>query len=216
MPNRAYLICSNSNAIHPDIGSPENHFLAEAAYGVPLLWMALFRPNDIKQREVMVKDRPLSLEAPTTTRMNAISQLADAVPYLNHLFRSEGPIDEHASIFGKFLQAVELDYLTIDFDEVASMGERTDFYKDFRNALGAIEAKNLSQPKSGLLDRLLNKHKTFVGQELLAGFATLSLGRKFPTPNQVLGNHEMAEEDLRNYDYLFGAQCFRKVPWHRL
>jgi hypothetical protein len=208
MGNKSYLCVTNAKTTYPSWVNQRfdlhRQTVACAAYSVPLLWAALFRPADIVRKTLTVEGEKVVTEAPLATLKKAIRQLDEAVPYLNRLFRREGPLDEYAGFLRQALEGLEYRYVTIELHEIAIMcNTLQEYYDIFRIALRGI-GDDLSRAA-------WSRFKWHI-----AGFRKL---KKFPPARLVLdGLESTADSDCANHSRILGdgAQSTgfgQPVPW---
>lgn len=209
MANYCFLCVTNTKTIYPHWTSrrydADRQIVSSDVYSIPLLWFALFRPADMTRKTFTLEGKKVAVQAPLTTVKGSIRQLDDAVPYLNRLFRREGPLDEYAAFLRQALEGVEYRYITIDLHEIAIM-ERTrkEYYDIFRNVLGCIEGKLMTSPAKGAL-------KQFAGLRKL---------KKFPPARFILdGLKAVQDNDAEIHTRLLGCggqssvYGGRHAPW---
>lgn len=138
MSNYATLYCCNYPGVLPaDIPSEEASqcVVASAVCYVPLLWLALFRPADIKEREI----DDLSILVPTAAKELAIQQLQRSIPLLDRCFAASGSLKGHASLLAKALSERDGQYVFVDTEEIALLGDPEEFNGELKDALLALE-----------------------------------------------------------------------------
>lgn len=143
MANMSYLCGTNKPTTYPNFADPDydsdEQTVAADVWCVPLLWAALFRPADIVRKTFTTDEGDVITEAPLATRPVALRQLDEAVPYLNRLFATEGPLDEYAAFLHAAVEAAGFKFLTIEMQEIACLtNPEQAFYDTFRAALAGI------------------------------------------------------------------------------
>jgi len=224
MPNRSYLLATNLRLTHPLVEDSEleqTDLVASGIHHVPLLWLAMFRPDDMVRRTVHTQTertleiRPtgersvrepeeidVEVEAPITSVVRAIEQVQDALPYLNEVFEAEGKLDEYAKLFIEGLRLVTKGFVTLDLEEIASMTDSEGYWISIRAAL----ADMCSGPSQKAKERLI----------ALAGLEGLI---RLPPATLALKDHVGATpEDRRIHERILGAGARgsglgRAVPW---
>lgn len=186
MSNYSYLCATDIETTYPSFVEPaydsEDQTIACDVWCVPLLWMGLFRPNDIVQRTFDADDEKVYTEAPLVTRSVAISQLEQSLSYFNQLFANEGPLDEYCELLKQAVSAVPNKYITIEMQEIACLSDEQEFYDTFRAALGAINNETSQDAKQRLLD-----------------IAQIRTGQPFPPARLHLDDLDGEEDDLPNF-----------------
>lgn len=209
MSNRSYLCGTDKPLTYPSFADPDydsdNQTIACDVWCVPLLWTALFRPKDVVHKTFSVDGEDISTEAPLVKRTTAIRQLNEALPYLNQLFKTEGPLDEYASFLRSALEVVDLEHVTIELQEIACLMDPEQAYYDmFRAALSGIGNDFSTEAKERLIE--------------IAQFRDL---KQFPPARlyfEEFADREMLDDDEWNHCRVFGAGSAqsglgRTVPW---
>jgi hypothetical protein len=209
MGNCAFLCVTNTRTIYPNWSRRFIHdrqLVSTDVYAIPLMWLALFRPEDMARKTLTLEGRKHALQAPLATVKKAIRQLDEAVPYFNRLFRREGPLDEYAAFLREELEGIEYRYITIDLHEIAIMMEYTlkAYYDEFRIALERIAENDLSSASKIQFKRI-------------AGLRKL---KKFPPARFILdGLKAVNDNDCEIHTRLLGCggqssmYGGRHVPW---
>jgi len=207
MANRSYLFVSDHDGICPawveGVEEPEQLVLAEDVYCVPLLWLALFRPADLRtttfpaDEDDDVAEFPVT--APLATKERALAQLDAALPTLNRLFAAEGPLDEHAALLRDGIAGMPGGFVTVDLYEIAVLRDEDAYHRTLRAALASFE-----EPGDAAADR-----------ERLVDLAQLRPGRPFPPARLLLDERDAADDDWWNFVRLLGAGFVRPVPWEK-
>lgn len=194
MANRSYL-CLVDKA---SLSFSRSRVLAMDAWAVPLLWLALFRPKDVLRDEEPDEDgNPGPRYAPVAAKKTALAQLDAAVPYLNRVFKDQGPLDDHAALFKKVFGQSKLRFVCIDLLEVAYTDDPEAYYKLLLAALTALE----------------NKRPPSVARRALLALTRLRLKKKFPPAMSALDDLKMTQSDAWNMARLFGTGWEEPVPW---
>lgn len=168
------------------------------AWAVPLLWLALFRPKDVLRVDGPDDDgEPGPRYAPIAAKKTALAQLEAAVPYLNHVFKDQGPLDEHAALFRKVFSRSKLRFVCIDLLEVAYTENPETYYKQLLAALTALE----------------NERPPAIARRALLALTHLRIKKKFPPARCFLDNLKMTQSDAWNLARLFGTEWEEPVPW---
>jgi len=205
MSNYSYLCATNSETTYPSFTDPNyassEQTVACDVWCVPLLWLGLFRRNDIVTRTFDVEGDKVYTEAPLVDRMVALKQLEESLSYFNEVFREEGPLDEYCAFLRQAVSDVGLKYLTIELQEIACLSDEQQYYDTFRAALGAIGSDTSPKAKQRLID-----------------IAQIKAGRPFPPARLHLDDLDGEEEDFWNHCRICGAGeaesgIGRPVPW---
>ncbi len=126
MSSRSYLIGTNLNTANPTDAEPgfdpATQILANDVEAVPLLWMALFREDDLREETLIDEDGDeITTFAPVAPVAKAIAQIKAALPYLNTTFSGEGPFDEYVEMIVNTVENSGFEYVTIDLCEIDDM-----------------------------------------------------------------------------------------------
>ncbi len=203
MANRSYLCVSDVETIYPNIGDPNYdsrvQTVAFDAYCVPLVWLAMFRPADMRTQVFEVEGQQVTTTAPITRKALAFEQLARALPTLNRMFRAEGPLDGYAELLRTAVADAPGRFVTIEMEEIAGLWtpDPADFYRQFSTAIGRLE---LSRTRAANRERLLCISKLW---EV----------KRFPPARCFLDKLEVSGDDTVTHCRLIGASWFRPVPW---
>lgn len=133
MAARTYLVCTDFPRIYPSLRwkgfDYRLHYIAEDSYAVPLLWLACFRPNDLKRQKAPIDSDspPLPTVAPVVETATAISQLQHAVSAMNSAFAANGSVETHAAYLIERFKQSGGRYLSAEWIEVYD--EDPDFLK---------------------------------------------------------------------------------------
>jgi len=125
MSYASYLCCCDTNRIYPEYQNPafdsSEHTLAVCFDGVPVLWVAMFRPGDIQEHTFGAEGDEYSAWAPLTTREQALVNLRQSRDRLNLLLGELGPLDAHLEMMEQLLTEVTGTYITASLDEIAQV-----------------------------------------------------------------------------------------------
>ncbi|WP_405096615.1 hypothetical protein [Micromonospora sp. NBC_01412] len=204
MANRSYLFVTDHDGICPawaDVPDIANQVLAEDVYAVPLLWLAMFRPDDLATATFPPDDDDdeVRVTAPIAPTRRALDQLDAALPTLARLFADEGPLHEHAALLREGVAGMPGRFVTIDPYEIAVLIDERDYYGHLHAGLASLDV-----PGDPVVDR-----------ERLIDLAQLRPGRPFPPARLVLDQLDAADDDWWNHSRLLGSGFQRPVPWER-
>ncbi|MFG3340942.1 hypothetical protein [Glycomyces sp. NPDC048151] len=223
MPNSSYLCTTDRESLYPsttdDGFEPDTGVVAYDVRCVPLLWLALFRPADIRTETILIEadpdatfyefdeatgdfvetdeedeDEEVEAVAPLVAKDLALAQLDAALPALNRIFEAEGPLDEHAAMLRDAVAAAPGKFITVELDEIEGLWEEGAFQPALRAALAAMDGGA-------------------AGRDELVAIAQLRTGRTFPPARLLLADHEPVDDDYWNLSRLLGASFSAPVPW---
>ncbi|MDA1361413.1 hypothetical protein O1R50_17430 [Glycomyces luteolus] len=226
MPNSSYLCTADRDSLYPSTTvegfAPETDVVACDARCVPLLWLALFRPADLRTQTIVIEadpdavyaefdettgdfvevpgeeeDEVVEAVAPIAPKDRALAQLDAALPALNRLFETEGPLHDHVALLRQAIAAAPGGFITIELDEIEGLWEEGTFQPALRSALASMEAVvDLGSERANLIE-----------------IAQLRAGRPFPSARMLYGEHEAVEDDYWNLSRLLGTSFSAAVPW---
>ena len=207
MANRAYLCQSDHDSLYPSFVDEEYdsaaQTLASDVEAVPLLWLALFRPQNLRQQTFEVDGEEITVEAPIVERATALAQLEESRPYFNSLFEAAGSLDDYYAFFRQLLESATGKYVTIELQEVATLYEdEQQFYDEVRAALAAIGSPVNEEDQHRLME-----------------ICQLPSNLKFPSARMYLDHLDYSDDDQWAFTRVLGAGQFgslgigKEVPW---
>lgn len=163
MSATAYLCVTGLMRLSPSSRDPRfdpvRNTIAQAAGTVPLFWMGLFRPGDLKRQAVRPidggpEDAAYAL-APIASVDRALSQLTQAVPALEALFGPKwGDVAGAARLFSRALLGTGLPYVTVELDEIEAGFDPLVYRERMRRILRWFDAPDRELDKAGILAEL--------------------------------------------------------------
>jgi hypothetical protein len=116
-----YLCVSPFEGAYPSLHyadfEAESHLLAGAADATPLLWLAMFRPGDVRDdrasNAATGDGGPAQAATPITSRQQALTNLYASVAVLDRLFR--GSLSEHAEFLHEAMRWLPGAAVTIEW-----------------------------------------------------------------------------------------------------
>ena len=189
MSNLAFL-CSLAA---PDFDAARQ-VIAASKNAVPLLWLALFAPDEWQTQSG--NDSPR--EAPLTTREQALARLPAAVERLDLLFADHGTLQPHAAALRTAIDGIDADvpFLAIDLSEIACLSDPDKFYSQVQSALRYFAGEDIPDP-----------------QNLLVEITGLVLKRRKFHPPEAFHEKDLPAADYKNLDHLIGSSYHEIVPW---
>ncbi|WP_254512075.1 ankyrin repeat domain-containing protein [Anatilimnocola floriformis] len=189
MSNLAYL-CSLPT---PDITAAWQ-IIAASKNAVPLLWLALFAPDEWQSLPSAAPPR----EAPLTTRTQALARLPAAIARLDALFAEQGTLRHHAAALRTALELIDPNqpFLALDLAEIAAMTEPGKFYSQVQTALRYLAGEDIPNP-----------------QALLVDLTGLVLKRRKFHPPAAFHEQDLPAADYKNLDHLIGSSYDDELPW---
>lgn len=206
MSNRSYLASSDQDTLYPAFAQSgydaSLQTIANDVGAVPLLWIALYRPGDLRSQTFEVQGQQFTVEAPICERTTAIRQLEAVLPALNALFEAEGPLDGYVDFMRQALHAAPYRFVTIEMQEIGWLwNPEAEFYETFRRTLHALAGPADSGAKRLFLE-----------------LAQLREGQRWPSPRMYLDQLPYTADEQWNFTRLLGAGACgsglgRPVPW---
>ena len=139
----------------------------------------------------------ITLSAPIAPVENALQQLQSAIPRLNKMFEALGAIDGYAELLYRAIGSAERRFVTIDWDEIAGMGDEDDFYNDVKVVLAAIEGTSPIE----------------LGRDKLFELSGVPKNTKFPHHQIVSKIKREADEELVARASIVGVSWTKRFPW---
>lgn len=131
MANRAYLCCSPFERTYPsfenDAYLPQKHTLASSIDSVPLLWLGLFRPSDLRVDRLVAQGQVIEEPAPMAPTTKALEQLEAVVSRLQDTL-PDVQWSAWASAVSFRIGQSHMDWVTIELQEIAYLHKAEEFY----------------------------------------------------------------------------------------
>jgi hypothetical protein len=200
--NKAWLTTASARHGFPRLQEPRydarRHTIACCDWGIPLLWLPLFRPEDFVVEHITVESGTTFRDpAPVVEVPVAIARLRKAVPRLNKVFQKQGKLNRHAALMQEALASTRRPFVCLEAEALAWAGDARDFYKRLRRALAYFDAEDTRQGRTHLL------------------YLTPTVGEPdLPFPRKGFEQNKDPEiEDMEMVRFLFGEKWERPVPW---
>jgi hypothetical protein len=201
--NKAWLTTAARRLTFPRLQEPHydaaRHTVACCTWGIPLLWLPLFRLSDFLVEDVTVEPgRTYRDPAPVVGAPTALARLAGAVPRLNAVFHEQGSLDRHAAMLGEAIVSTGRPFLTLEAEELAWSGEPGAFYGRLERTLAYFERPDSPAGRGDLL------------------YLTPTVSEPdmpFPQPEEVWQGEETDIEVVEMLRFLLGERWERQVPW---
>lgn len=202
MANRAYLCCTNLDHTYPSVRNAryreDVHTLASARDRIPLLWLALFAPGNLRTDELASSDgetaRPL---APVAPRREALTRLVGAASRIEKAFPKIGPLDAHVEPFRRMLQSARGKFLTVELDEIRALSSSGRAFDDrLRKALSYLAGG----PVRGIAPAL-------------CALSGVEPARRLVPPKELFARARPTKADLFACLSVVGTSHIRDVPW---
>src|SRR5205823_5399102 len=126
--------------------------VACCTWGIPLLWLPLFRPADFLVEDVTVESgRTYRDPAPVAETPLALARLEEAVPRLNAAFAEQGALDRHTALLREAIVSTGRPFLTLEAEALAWAGEPHEFYRWLERALAYFDEPDSPRGREDLL-----------------------------------------------------------------
>lgn len=199
MANRAYLSTTNRDTIFPGVADPdfdsELQTVAQSGNCVPILWLGLFRPEDMRSQEFEVQGEVITGVGPVATIASALRRLQECQKWLEEMFG--GGLSEYCDMLSDAVSSTGLKYVTMELEEIACMVDPERFYDDVRGALRALSGEE-SIP---------------FGREKLIRLSGIAPDAVIPPARLLLDAGPITDDQIEIHARLIGAKWLRKVPW---
>jgi hypothetical protein len=179
---------------------PETHTLAGAESVVPLLWLALFGPDDLRTDVLEGEDgRDVGTPAPLARKPSALARLPKAAARLEQCLPGLGPLEAHAGLLAQALTAAKGAYVTVELEELADAESSPQrFYERLREALAFLsDGKATKAPRA------------------LLALTGLDPRRRLVAPAELFAKAHPKKADLLACAAVLGTAHIRDVPWEK-
>ena len=221
MANRTYLCSSPSELIYPSFSQEgydaEAQTIATDVYCIPLLWMAAFRPEDIKEHTFSVDGQEIPAWAPLAKKTKALGQLKETEQYINEQFKNQGSLSEHIQLLAKAIEEAPHPYITIELEEIEALHEEGLFRDVFTECLIGFRDKDSYSgpelPVTGMKKFFGAKPQkaSHIGQ--LLDITAIKSHIKIPNAMAFKQNEKMSEDEVWNLVRVLGVGHIKSVPW---
>lgn len=203
MPNKVWLTTAATRITFPRLQEPgykpELHTVAGAAWGIPLLWLPLFRPCDLLVEDVTVEGgRVYRDPVPVVDTTLALTRLADSVVRLNAVFRKQGPLNRHATLLAQAIESTGRPFVTLEPEAVAWMDDAKAFYERLKRSLAYFERPDTPRGRQDLMQLTPT-----VSEEDMP----------FPAPDAFFDRKDFEVEEAEMIHFLLGEAWLRPLPW---
>jgi hypothetical protein len=200
MPNMAYLCCARQPHTYPSFQEkaydPAAQTVACCSSCVPLLWFALFRPEDIRVEELVADGVTYREPAPVASRDALKTRLNQSVPQIESALPRHGALGEHAELLLKTIDSVDpaYPYITIEMEEMAAIIGRDEFYESVPDVLAYFGGAD--------------------DPDTVESIQEMFQGRKFRPPSSFVAR-KPTTKDWETLDLLLGEGLERDVLWEQ-
>ncbi len=203
MGNKAWLTTAATRQTFPSLQEPgydaARHTVACCTWGIPLLWLPLFRPSDLLVEEVTVEGGKTYRDpAPVVETPRALQRLASAVAPLDAVFREQGSVGRYAAMLQEAIASTARPFVTLEAQELAWSGEPEEFSRRVERALAYFDRPDSREGR----DDLLYLTPTVSEPDM-----------PFPAPEAVWAGEDSGVEAVEMLGFLVGEGWVRPVPW---
>lgn len=204
MSNRSYLCCSPLPGIYPSFADdydPDLQTLANDVYCVPLLWPALFAPEDFQRADFEVDGEVVIGRAPSASKQKVLDTLRRRHDGIVQAFADIGDLGPYLSMLEQAVADAPHEYISIEMDEIAALNDSEEaFYEGFERLLSGLDA-----PDEDICEQLI-------------AMAAMESSWPIPSVRLHLDGLEGTEDDYWNHCRVLGAGSEvsgmgRAVPW---
>ena len=147
MSNNAYLCCSPFERIYPSEApdfDDRQHYVAMCRDAVPLVWLALFRVEDVRSDSAEEEEEggadTAHAACPVAATEAALRRLHTAEADLERLFPASR-LSQHAALLREAIEDWGFPYVTIELDEIAALHkDETEFVTEVGTLLRGLES----------------------------------------------------------------------------
>ncbi len=200
MANSTYLCATLEKKTYPSLRTndfdAEQRTIAMAVDSVPLLWLAIFRPEDLLSESLVTKEgQSLATVAPVVARRSAGKRLKDGAKRLRPIY---GSLDEQIKLLLQAIATVDPSqkFLTIELAEVAEMDDAAAYYERLTSALSFFAGEDIEDPQGHFRE-----------------LSNLQSAPPYYPPRLLLDSDEPNDDQWEAVASLLGESHFREVPW---
>jgi len=202
MANWAFLSCTADRRTYPSYtGKPQYRAVLSAAWHLPVLWWAIFRPADlVLDRSARKAGDGDPVPAPVVPRSRVKQRLAEALSRVEKLYPKGGSLSRHADLLVAALERApqQAKYVTLEHVETAAYFQPGEF----------------QQVQADILAYMAGR-KVRAIQMRLRPFTAVANERKFNLPDEVT-EARFTKADRENLYGLLGQGAQKLAPWQEL
>lgn len=200
MANRSYLAATDNDTIYPSAAEsdydPDAQTIAQGVYCVPLLWLGLFRPSDMRTQEFNINGDTVTGIAPVTDVETAVAQLRQSAAKYDQMFPG-AQFADYCNLLAEAVGSIGRKYVTIEMEEIACMADPDQFYDDCRFALRSLAG---DQPITD-------------GRDKLIAISEIEPNVNIPSARCLLDDANVSDEQMEAHSRIIGCAWIRAVPW---
>lgn len=204
MSNRSYLCCSPLPGVYPSFADDYDsdvQTLANDVYCIPLLWPALFTPEDFQRADFEVDGEVVIGQAPSAPKQKVLETLRRRRTGVVQAFKGIGDLAPYVNMLERVIEDAPYEYISIEMDEIAALNDpEEEFYEAFKRLLSGLDA-----PDEDVCEQLI-------------ALAAMEHSWPIPSVRLHLDSLEGSEDDYWNHCRVLGAGSDvsgmgRPVPW---
>ena len=200
MANRSYLAATDNDTIYPSASEPKYEpgaqTIAQGVYCVPLLWLGLFRPSDMRTQDFNIDGDTVTGVAPVADVETAAAQLRQSATTYDQMF-PDGHFADYCDLLAEAVTSIGRKYVTVEMEEIACMDDPDEFYDDFRLALRSFAGVE------SIAD----------GRDKLITISEVNTQVTIPTARCMLDHAGVSDDQLDTHSRIIGCAWIRPVPW---
>jgi hypothetical protein len=201
MGNSSYLCVTDKKLTYPSLNDVdykyEEQTISMDVYAVPLLWICLFKENDLVKETIESDGYTYNVVSPLTETDKALENLEKSEAFLCDLFRPESLTKEYFEMLKEAISSAGKKYVTVEIQEIACMDGEEEYYKNFKEAIRLIERQEINETT----------------RQSILTITDLRLKKIFPKADIFVNNQNFTDDEGWNHARLLGAGLFREVPW---
>lgn len=175
--------------------------LANDVYCIPLLWPALFTPEDFQRADFEVDGEVVIGQAPSAPKQKVLETLRRRRTGVVQAFKGIGDLAPYVNMLERVVEDAPYEFISIEMDEIAALNDpEEEFYGAFKRLLSGLDA-----PDEDVCEQLI-------------ALAAMEHSWPIPSVRLHLDSLEGSEDDYWNHCRVLGAGSDvsgmgRPVPW---
>ncbi len=110
--------------------------LANDVYCIPLLWPALFTPEDFQRADFEVDGEVVIGQAPSAPKQKVLETLRRRRTGVVQAFKGIGDLAPYVNMLERVIEDAPYEFISIEMDEIAALNDpEEDFYEAFERLL---------------------------------------------------------------------------------
>ena len=200
MANRSYLATTDNDTIYPSAAEsnydPDAQTVAQGVYCVPLLWLGLFRPPDMRTQDFNIDGETVTGVAPVVDVNTAVAQLRQSAATFDQMFPG-GQFTDYCSLLTEGVVSIGRKYVTIEMEEIACLTDPDEFYDDCRLAMRALAGADTIAE----------------GRDKLIAISEINTQANIPPARCMLDKPTVSDDEIETHSRIIGCGWIRPVPW---